>query len=88
MSNEDPETHIVTYEGLHLHFAYPYLHFNGTHPRTQGMGQERLGLAHESPITNGPSPILQVGRIRAQGLLEDVVPIEILNPTLAAPNLH
>lgn len=24
-SNEDPDTLIITYEGLHLHFAYPYL---------------------------------------------------------------
>ena len=23
-SNEDPDTLIITYEGLHLHFAYPY----------------------------------------------------------------
>jgi hypothetical protein len=31
-SSEDPETLIITYEGLHLHYAYPYfLHDQNQH---------------------------------------------------------
>ncbi|KAI5682430.1 hypothetical protein M9H77_03658 [Catharanthus roseus] len=30
-SSDDPDTLIITYEGLHLHFAYPFFHLNQQH---------------------------------------------------------
>ncbi|KAE8099368.1 hypothetical protein FH972_017357 [Carpinus fangiana] len=96
-SSEDPETLIITYEGLHLHYAYPYfLHDQNENvdpaikkPKTtisQAQAHETRE-AQESPTTNlttGPAlspPEDREGIMGSQGLLEDVVPLMIRNPT-------
>jgi hypothetical protein len=95
-SREDPETLIITYEGLHLHFAYPYfLHDQNQYvdpaikkPKktiSQAKAHETQE-AHESPanLTTGPvssPPEDREGIIMgSQGLLEDMVPFMIRNP--------
>ncbi|KAL8140658.1 hypothetical protein V2J09_006679 [Rumex salicifolius] len=87
-SPEDPETLIITYEGLHLHFTFPNFfsdehqnHHRGDSPspkrqkRAEHGDKVQLHLAHESkssPTAGGPGPM---------GLLEDLVPNNILNPS-------
>nr|QCV57280.1 WRKY transcription factor [Fagopyrum tataricum] len=98
MSLEDPETLIITYEGLHLHFSFPHF-FSGqshadsparkklktaeeenTHKQDDQQKQEEeinlVGLSHDSP---GPTSELRgAGPL---GLLEDMVPSNILKPS-------
>ncbi|KAG5106456.1 hypothetical protein JHK82_043426 [Glycine max] len=50
-SNEDPDTLIITYEGLHLHFAYPYFL----------MGQQAISFLPtnqevQAHLSTGPGP--------------------------------
>ncbi|KAJ4704654.1 putative WRKY transcription factor [Melia azedarach] len=109
-SCDDPDTLIITYEGLHLHFAYPYFllsqpqqaspptkkrkssiphgpHLEETKQEAHGGQQNRSNFnnteatpgafddcsgLHESAAEQLSSP---------QGLLEDVVPLMIRNPS-------
>lgn len=113
-SNEDPDTLIITYEGLHLHFAYPYFivgqsHKSHSHPpikkskatSSQGPTQDHkasevhegqnIQEVHEAQSSNSLeliSPIL-LDRTQdtvqenfgSEGLLEDMVPFMVRNPT-------
>ncbi|KAL2336596.1 hypothetical protein Fmac_011042 [Flemingia macrophylla] len=53
-SNEDPDTLIITYEGLHLHFAYPYFL----------MGQQQQPYSH--PPIKKPKPTSSQAQAQAQ----------------------
>ncbi|KAJ4823505.1 hypothetical protein Tsubulata_045007 [Turnera subulata] len=109
-SSDDHDTLIITYEGLHLHFAYPYFLLDqpedGNPPtkkpkRTSSEAQEfqphstqqiaknaQEGSAQDSSISLPPSRLEDdymkdsspVGT-RTQGLLEDVVPLMVRNPS-------
>ncbi|XP_022143903.1 probable WRKY transcription factor 49 [Momordica charantia] len=85
-SIEDPDTFIITYEGLHLHFAYPFLLMGQTHqaqsptkkPKTiDSELQAQPHEAHQGPTSLPPYPPDPA----PQGLLEDMVPWMIRNPS-------
>ncbi|KAI3916660.1 hypothetical protein MKW98_026402 [Papaver atlanticum] len=112
-SREDPETLIITYEGLHLHFAYS--HFiptkshtniaapaatttNNPHPPSKKSktnssvsqveedqvlkAQHLMDLTNSDPVyISPPEDIFQQSGICSQGLLEDMVPLMIRNPS-------
>ncbi|KAE9622181.1 hypothetical protein Lal_00032640 [Lupinus albus] len=103
-SNEDPDTLIITYEGLHLHFAYPYFHMNQPQQpynppikklKPNYLHQEaqdhKAHESHEAQVnaTFGltSSTLLDTQQDIAQetlgskGLLEDMVPFMVRNPT-------
>uniref|UniRef100_A0A5B7BI66 Putative WRKY transcription factor 49 n=1 Tax=Davidia involucrata TaxID=16924 RepID=A0A5B7BI66_DAVIN len=100
-STDDPDTFIITYEGLHLHFAYPYFllsepqHVNPPAKKLkQTISQAQALQTQEvegSPANFTPSPLqgisvdCQQGSAQEgmgpQGLLEDVVPLMIRNPS-------
>ncbi|KAJ0027712.1 hypothetical protein Pint_35401 [Pistacia integerrima] len=106
-SCEDPETLIITYEGLHLHFAYPYfqmnppmkkqktlttiLQVNSQPQETQRQPQDVHGSPSNFNFEAPPrtfddcrllEPAAEQGlAISPQGLLEDVVPLTIRNPS-------
>ncbi|XP_061354242.1 probable WRKY transcription factor 49 [Gastrolobium bilobum] len=112
-SNEDPDTLIITYEGLHLHFAYPYFlngqpdqsHSHSHQPikkskptSSQGQAQDHKeqhvheGLntqeaQEEAPLGLVSSTLLDTPQdmahenLGSQGLLEDMVPFMVRNPT-------
>ncbi|XP_045794317.1 probable WRKY transcription factor 49 [Trifolium pratense] len=95
-SIEDPDTLIITYEGLHLHFTYPYFlvgqsHQSTAHPPIKKSKPTSSQEAHEAQTSASLgliSPNLldstqdkaqeNLGR---QGLLEDMVPFMVRNPT-------
>ncbi|KAK9920645.1 hypothetical protein M0R45_029194 [Rubus argutus] len=110
-SSEDPDTLIITYEGLHLHFAYPFFHLTqaqNPNPPTKKpkkktsttQPEDHEQEAQESPrsVSPDPKPDLQactftgqpqesVEVVRgSQGLLQDVVPFMIRNPSSASSN--
>lgn len=82
-SIEDPDTLIITYEGLHLHYTYPFLMLNSppikkhkgptSVPEAQLKAQEENGFGSPSPLVD---PIKEL----EQGLLEAVVPLTIRKP--------
>ncbi|WCJ28319.1 WRKY DNA-binding protein 49 [Euphorbia peplus] len=77
-SNEEEDTIIITYEGLHLHFAFPYLE--------QAQAQKQEQAQSLSPPMKKPKKMeaqLSESRIpsQPQGLLEDVVPLMVRNPS-------
>ncbi|KAK0584961.1 hypothetical protein LWI29_021418 [Acer saccharum] len=105
-SCEDPDTLIITYEGLHLHFAYPYFLLN--QPQQQQVQQKPPLKKHKKDLLEefheqAPSSNCNVDSIstteltlpkpaaveeeeeeapcRPQGLLEDMVPLMIRNPS-------
>ncbi|KAI3989853.1 hypothetical protein MKX01_040823 [Papaver californicum] len=108
-SREDQETLIITYEGLHLHFAYS--HFvptkshtpaaitnNNPHPPfkkskinsnisqvEEGQvpkAQHLVDRTNSDPVYISPlEDIFQPSGICSQGLLEDMVPLMIRNPS-------
>nr|QWQ79557.1 WRKY transcription factor protein 39 [Zanthoxylum armatum] len=105
-SCDDPDTLIITYEGLHLHFAYPYFLLNPTqlNPTQQGSPptkkpkktnssqtevaeqtkQQAHGVQQDLNPTSFNSTELGSSISEAmspQGLLEDMVPLMIRNPT-------
>ncbi|GAU38804.1 hypothetical protein TSUD_163790 [Trifolium subterraneum] len=113
-SIEDPDTLIITYEGLHLHFTYPYFlvgqsHQSNSHPpikkskptSSQGPTQVHKGNdvhedqiiqeAHEAQTSASLELILPnlldstqdkaQKNLGSQGLLEDMVPFMVRNPT-------
>ncbi|XVF08113.1 hypothetical protein REPUB_Repub06bG0197900 [Reevesia pubescens] len=107
-SGDDPDTLIITYEGLHLHFAYPYFPINNQ-PNFQDDSSPtkklKKGISEaESQALFGASPTNEAQETRAnyeplpssfegcpqeisldgfsqQGLLEDMVPWMIRNPS-------
>ncbi|KAK6943633.1 WRKY domain [Dillenia turbinata] len=94
-STDDPEMFIITYEGLHLHFAYPYFLFNNNN-NNQPLQLNRptkklksLVQAHDiqaSPRAKTVDTHEQEGsshkEMGPQGLLEDVVPFVVRNPSM------
>lgn len=99
-STEDPDTLIITYEGLHLHFAYSHFllttpsvndNFHPTlkRPKTHVQVVAQDDPHQVGPTSVGPSNIIDqhqpfggVTEIpQPQGLLEDVVPLLIRNPS-------
>ncbi|XP_048320289.2 probable WRKY transcription factor 49 isoform X2 [Ziziphus jujuba] len=107
-SSDDPETFIITYEGLHLHFAYPFFFVgqpqlgnppikktkkNISGPEAQNHEPTQTLEAHESLSDvnpeMGPGSVMDHHNHRevseeersSQGLLQDVVPLMILNPS-------
>lgn len=68
-SNDESDTLIITYEGLHLHFTYPF---------------HVLGRAHEAhqsskkPKKSSPELLGLTQERASQGLLQDMVPLKIL----------
>ncbi|GAB2272566.1 WRKY Transcription Factor [Dionaea muscipula] len=111
-SREDPDTLIITYEGLHLHFAYPHFLLSQTTQKEPNVSfkkpkrsasqeaaqKDKLQTKGEEPEKktqgpeyNIPTLVIQQQQIRSpqgqeaivggsQGLLEDLVPMMILNP--------
>ncbi|XP_065854430.1 probable WRKY transcription factor 57 [Euphorbia lathyris] len=73
-SSEEEDTVIITYEGLHLHFAFPYLEQPQAQAQVQSPPLKRPkkmeAQSNESIITSQP-----------QGLLEDIVPLMVRNPS-------
>ncbi|KAK7339666.1 hypothetical protein VNO77_20346 [Canavalia gladiata] len=113
-SNEDPDTLIITYEGLHLHFAYPHFLMSqplqsNSHPpikkskptSSQDQAQDhKAHYVHEGPHTQeaqeaqasatsavisstsfDSSQGMAQENLGSQGLLEDMVPFMVRNPT-------
>ena len=105
-SSDDPETLIITYEGLHLHFAYPFFILgqpqqptnppikkpkkNSPQPEAQNSEPKKTQEAQESPADANSLGMEQHDDHQeefgeeergSQGLLQDVVPLMILNPT-------
>lgn len=99
-SIEDPDTLIITYEGLHLHFAYPYFLHSQTKQgdpvlskkakrtfletkeeeetcQAQNNSTSDGSLVHEVPYTLEDNS----QQTSINGLLEDVVPLTIRNPS-------
>ncbi|KAG6427553.1 hypothetical protein SASPL_111799 [Salvia splendens] len=76
-SIEDPEILIITYEGLHLHYTYPFLFLNNQ-PTKKHKGPLPESKANYIPAQteNGLTDSMA-----QQGLLEDVVPLTIRKPT-------
>ncbi|CAK9319966.1 unnamed protein product [Citrullus colocynthis] len=87
-SIEDPDTFVITYEGLHLHFAYPFF-LMGQSPQVQSPTKKPKTIdpepeAYKSPTFLPPGPPLPDDPKEAtgpQGLLEDMVPWMIRNPS-------
>lgn len=104
-ASDDPDTLIITYEGLHLHFAYPYF-LLPEHISTQPIKKPKNSILQEQekayqvqptqesperPETKDQSPIettamdfqqdMTQEKTEALGLLEDVVPLMIRNPS-------
>ncbi|CAN1769993.1 Probable WRKY transcription factor 49 [Linum perenne] len=87
--DDEDETLIITYEGLHLHFAYPYFPLGndvatavGDHPSPP---PKRLKTTASPEETEQQSRLetereVVVNGASCQGLLEDVVPLVIRNP--------
>ncbi|GAV76569.1 WRKY domain-containing protein [Cephalotus follicularis] len=108
-SSEDPETLIITYEGLHLHFAFPCFLLNQPQlvnppvkksKKATSQAQETLVIPQEAqewptnvtpdePMTcmfeDSPQELALEG-LGSQGLLEDVVPLKIRNPSYSENN--
>ncbi|XP_059643500.1 probable WRKY transcription factor 49 [Cornus florida] len=104
-STYDPDSFIVTYEGLHLHFAYPYFlgetqHDNPPSKKPKEIIQQAQSNEAQATPDVSESPVIDItdppllstfmdhqqnglaqGEMGPQGLLEDVVPLMIRNPT-------
>ncbi|KAK8563738.1 hypothetical protein V6N13_006026 [Hibiscus sabdariffa] len=103
-SRDDPDTLIITYEGLHLHFVHPYFPLQDDNapakkPKkavsesdSQALGVSQTMETQETATndTNSSEPLLpNLGNqeialetgFGQQGLLEDVVPWMIRNPS-------
>ncbi|KVH94856.1 DNA-binding WRKY [Cynara cardunculus var. scolymus] len=98
-SNEDPDTLIITYEGLHLHYMYPLFVFGQSeNPDPPTKKFRRFNLeSHKRPTEdtdkNEPSTMLRDHQKESsevvfspQGLLEDMVPLLIRNPIIYTTN--
>ncbi|XVE61911.1 hypothetical protein DITRI_Ditri06bG0076200 [Diplodiscus trichospermus] len=91
-SRDEPDTFIITYEGLHLHFAYPYFPLNnqpfqGDSSSTKKLKtaipeDESLALPVIQPSSSKRCPQeIALEGFSQEGLLEDVVPWTIRNPS-------
>ncbi|XP_058209115.1 probable WRKY transcription factor 49 [Rhododendron vialii] len=104
-SSDDLDTLIITYEGLHLHFAYPYFlldpppqHVNPPSKKlkskvsnSEAQAQQALPIQEDhdkrSPENSSAGPFhgtfmdCSPEGIGPQGLLEDVVPMMVRNPS-------
>ncbi|CAN1135199.1 Probable WRKY transcription factor 49 [Linum perenne] len=88
--DDEDETLIITYEGLHLHFAYPYFPLNNDVATAAGdppppPPPKRLKTTASPEETEQQSRfetegVVVVNGTSCQGLLEDVVPLVIRNP--------
>lgn len=92
-SIEDPETLIITYEGLHLHFAHSFFPILTSNDSTTHHPPKRLKIQNSITQDTQTNLTKQVGSTlvdptdggpsytpQPQGLLEDVVPLLIRNP--------
>ncbi|XP_075490347.1 putative WRKY transcription factor 49 isoform X1 [Primulina tabacum] len=84
---DDPDTLMVTYEGLHVHLDHPFS--CPTRKKLQRPTYGAKNQAHrERPKVAGPGTTIdpvkefevEAGLIGRQGLLEDIVPFSIRNP--------
>ncbi|KAI9072718.1 hypothetical protein K1719_045319 [Acacia pycnantha] len=96
-SSEEPDTVLVTYEGLHLHFAYPYFIMGQPHhqphppsKKPRPIYSQAQDQAQEcSQVHMGQKPrqadvtLASTENIGPQGLLEDMVPWMIRNPSIS-----
>ncbi|KAK4348504.1 hypothetical protein RND71_031259 [Anisodus tanguticus] len=99
-SSDEPDTFIITYEGLHLHFAYPFLTLDPpqffyqpnkkpklTNSKAHSYESETASEVDASPKFVNPGPVvdleqgLGIGGMGSQGLLEDMVPLMVRNPS-------
>lgn len=109
-SSEDPDTLVITYEGLHLHFSHPYFlsnqpqHVDPPSKKPKRTISEDEFQAHETrqppeqgqecsthvtspgslPSSSTADDYMQESDLEAmgpRGLLEDVVPFMIRNPS-------
>ncbi|KAK6231402.1 hypothetical protein SCA6_001475 [Theobroma cacao] len=103
-SRDDPDTLIITYEGLHLHFPYPYFSLDPplqddsltkkpkkaiSEAESQAFGASQTTETQAANINCEPLPSSFEGCAQGialegfsqQGLLEDVVPWMIRNPS-------
>ncbi|PON76105.1 WRKY domain containing protein [Trema orientale] len=114
-SSDDPDTLIITYEGLHLHFTYPFFILGqnpDSSPATKKPKKSASSLAaqeddpqqaqetEESPHVLDPTGLdtisASMGYVQepaqeergSQGLLQDVVPLMILNPSTNNTSSH
>ncbi|KAK7395273.1 hypothetical protein VNO78_15824 [Psophocarpus tetragonolobus] len=118
-SNEDPDTLIITYEGLHLHFAYPYFLMGqplqshshppikkskptSSHAQTQAQAhahredyvqhtqeaQANPDLGVMSPTSPDSPQGMAQENLGSQGLLEDMVPFMVRNPSNSVNSAH
>ncbi|KAF7848151.1 hypothetical protein BT93_L2249 [Corymbia citriodora subsp. variegata] len=115
-SSDDPDTLIVTYEGLHLHFAYPYLPLGPVPQLDPPVKKPKKAApstdaqAHDKPIqvqeSEGSADAFTTGLAQTAiedcplgltqeemghqglGLLEDVVPFMVRNPTRNVIGAH
>lgn len=92
-SMEDPETLIVTYDGLHLHYTYSHLLFPrspdlsaaaGLHVAKKLKCQPKAETARtifSAPLADADvAPLQGVFEDGSEGLLEDVVPLLVRKP--------
>ncbi|KAI4341839.1 hypothetical protein MLD38_026515 [Melastoma candidum] len=97
-SSDDPDTLLVTYEGLHLHFAYPFFPASASNqpikrPKKTDQADdigpiilrpeendEPSHAPEEDPLQTQQFERAQDEATGHQGLLQDVVPISVLNP--------
>ena len=98
-SSVEPDTVIVTYEGLHLHYAYPYFIMDQQHHQAHSSSKKSRPIysqaqghdeAHECPqLHQKPRhvdvPLASTENMGPQGLLEDMVPWMIRNPSISNP---
>ncbi|KAK4342921.1 hypothetical protein RND71_038737 [Anisodus tanguticus] len=106
-SSDEPDTFIITYEGLHLHFAYPFITLDPpqfldqpnkkpklTNSKAQNYEFETASEVDESPNIVNPSPVVNLehglgfGGMSSQGLLEDMVPLMVRNPSIKPTNSY
>ncbi|KAJ8754133.1 hypothetical protein K2173_002031 [Erythroxylum novogranatense] len=80
-SSDDPDTLIITYEGLHLHFTYPNLLLDQSEPSLKKL--KRTTMESEVPIQDHMQQDSSCSEtiMASQGLLEDIVPLKVRNPT-------
>ncbi|KAK1299019.1 putative WRKY transcription factor 49 [Acorus calamus] len=91
-SPDDPDTLVVTYEGLHLHFTYSHFLLNkanhaGAGPATNAPQPQKKTKTNDRPVPvvapAPPTPPVKEVQMQArprEGLLEDVVPWLVRKP--------
>ncbi|KAK4268746.1 hypothetical protein QN277_025357 [Acacia crassicarpa] len=91
-SSEEPDTVIVTYEGLHLHFAYPYFIMGQPHHQAHPPSKKSRPIYSQAQAQEcsqahmGQKPRqadVTSASTENMGLLEDMVPWMIRNPSIS-----